>query len=114
MALVNEGRSGKIPSGDGAGNRDGAPRPWNWQCRSGGPFDQLLKPRILPQRIEGWVDPEPAGREVVGDLEQRLQPVHRLVRLTDEDVDPHQLELVIWAAYRIFAERIEGDSAFSL
>ena len=42
--------------------------------------DELLEPRVLAQRIEVGVDPEPAGREEVGDLQQRLELVQRLLR----------------------------------
>src|SRR4051812_45630684 len=36
-------------------------------------LQQPLETRVAPQWGEGGVDLEPAGREVVGDLEQRLE-----------------------------------------
>ena len=50
---------------------------------------------LLPQRIEVRIHPEPAGREIVGHLEQRLQPVERLLRLPDQDVDADELVLQV-------------------
>ena len=38
-----------------------------------------------------------AGREVVGDLQQRLQEVQRLLVVSHEDVDPHDLVLDVRA-----------------
>src|SRR3954452_24156953 len=68
MALVFEGSSGKISSGEGPGNSDRATQRWTWQRGSGGPSDQPLEPRVPPQRIERRTDPEPARREKVGIL----------------------------------------------
>ena len=48
---------------------------------------------MLPQWDEGRIDPEPPGREIVRDLQQRLQLVERLVGLADQDVDPGELVL---------------------
>ena len=49
-------------------------------------FHQSLEAGVLPERSEGGIDLEPAGREVVGDLKQGLEQVERLVGLTDEKV----------------------------
>ena len=46
---------------------------------------------MAPERREVGVDPKPPGREVVRHLEQRLQLVHRLVRLTRDGVDAREL-----------------------
>ena len=58
-----------------------------------GALHQLPEPRVLPQRIERRIDPEPPRREIVRRPEQRLEPVQRLLRLADEDVDPGELVL---------------------
>src|SRR3972149_6700764 len=42
--------------------------------RASTPCEQPLEPRVATQRREGGVDLEPAGREVVRDGQQRLQP----------------------------------------
>ena len=56
------------------------------------PRDQPLEARVAPERGEGGVDPEPAGRES-RSLEQRLQQVECLLRLAHEDVDPGEQAL---------------------
>src|SRR6185437_10557684 len=66
---------------------------------------ELLKPWILPQRIESRVDAEPAGRQVERHREQRLQQIQRLFVLTREDVDPDELELIVRTAVRILLDR---------
>ena len=63
------------------------------------PFDQLPEPRVAPQRIERRIDPEPAGREVERDPEQRLEPVEGVLRLTEGD--PDELQLHVGAARRV-------------
>jgi hypothetical protein len=55
--------------------------------------DELLEPRVIAQRVEVGVDLEPAGREVVRDLQQWLELVERLLRLADKNVDPDELVL---------------------
>jgi hypothetical protein len=42
--------------------------------------DELLEPRVLPQRVEIGIDLQPAGREDVGDFEELLELVKRLLR----------------------------------
>ena len=46
-----------------------------------------------------------AGREVVRDLEQRLELVQRLVRLAHQDVDPRELVLVVRAPVGVLRDR---------
>jgi hypothetical protein len=62
-----------------------------------GPLHQLLEPRVVPQRIEGGIDPEPPGRQIERDAQQRLELIERTVRLTEQDVGADQLELKVAA-----------------
>jgi hypothetical protein len=39
---------------------------------------------MAPQQIERRIDPEPAGREIERDPEQRLELVEPLLRLTEQ------------------------------
>ena len=60
-----------------------------------GGASQPLEPRIPLERREHRIDPEPPRRQIVRHLEQRLEPVERLLRLIQEDVHPHELVLEI-------------------
>src|SRR5206468_10792716 len=89
----------------------GAAKPWrrppDWALFRAG--DEFLKPWVLAQRIEAGIDFQPAGREVVRDLEQRLELVERLLRLAHENVDAHELVLVVRAADAVLRHRTESD-----
>jgi hypothetical protein len=52
---------------------------------------QPLEVRVALEGGEGGVDLKPAGREVVGHLEERRQPVECLVIFPNEQVDAHEL-----------------------
>ena len=70
--------------------------PWRRSAgTSRGTLHQLPEARVLPQRIERRIDPEPPRREIVRRPQQRLEPVHRLVVLAGEDVDPGDLVLQV-------------------
>ena len=57
---------------------------------------------------------EPAGRDVVRDLQQRLELVDRLLRLADEHVDPRELVLHVGAVPGILRDWSERDAALDL
>ena len=69
----------------------------NLRLTSGGlrPLHQPLEARVAPERGEVRVDLEPAGRQVIGNLEQGLQLVERLLGLADEDVDAPEIVLEV-------------------
>src|SRR6476660_1967562 len=71
------------------------------------PRGQVQEPRILPHRIERRIDPEPARRQVIRNLEQWLELIERLLRLPHEQVDPDQLQLNVRAAEAVLRERIQ-------
>src|SRR5919108_1817788 len=71
------------------------------------PLHQLQESRVLPDRIEGGIDPEPAGREIVRNPQQGLELVERLVRLADQHVDPRELLLHVWPLDAVFADRLQ-------
>src|SRR5262245_23182681 len=54
---------------------------------------ELLEAGVAAEGVEAGVDAQPAGREVVRDLQQRLQEVERLLAVPHQDVDPHDLVL---------------------
>ncbi len=66
---------------------------------------QLLEPGVLPQRIVGGIDLEPAGREIERDLEQRLEQVQRLLLLAQEHVRPHRLQLDVRTSVGVLRDR---------
>src|SRR4051794_18583617 len=78
------------------------------------PLDQPLEPRALPQRVEVGIDPEPPGREIVGNLEQRLQLLDGFVVFPGQGVDPCQQMLIVCAAVGILRDRLQGDAALTL
>lgn len=57
------------------------------------PGHEPLEAGVPAKRGEVGVDLEPAWRQVVWDLEQRLEKVERLLRLAGGDVDPDELVL---------------------
>jgi hypothetical protein len=59
------------------------------------PLHQLPESRVVPQRIERRIDPEPAGRQEIRHLEQRLELVEGLFGLRNQDVDPDELMLEV-------------------
>ena len=73
-----------------------------------------LKARVLPQRIERRIDPEPAGREIVRHPEQRLELVERQVRLAGEQVDPRELQLIVGPEVGVAADRHQRHAALPL
>src|SRR5207249_2805009 len=62
-----------------------------------------------PQGIEVGIDLEPAGREVVADLEQWIEMVQRLLRLANEDVDPGKLVLQVGPVEGALRDRHQCD-----
>ena len=70
--------------------------------------------RMATEWSECRVDLEPAGREIVWDLEQRLELVDRLLRLTHEEVDAHELVPDVRPVRRLFGERRERYGALAL
>src|SRR5262245_51495790 len=70
------------------------------------PARQFLKPRVAAQRVEIGIDAQPGRRQDVGDLQKRLELVHGLLRLTDDDVDPNELMLVVSREYVVLVERL--------
>src|SRR5262249_14175591 len=71
------------------------------------PRNELLEARVAAQGIEVRIDLQPAGREVVRNSQQRLESVEGLLRLADENVDPHELVPQV-------GNRDEGDAALTL
>ena len=69
---------------------------------------------MLPERIECRVDPEPAGRKVVGDLEQRLELFDGALQLTDKQIDAYELVLNIGAHNTAATEGNELRSMLAL
>src|SRR5215831_16303009 len=78
------------------------------------PRDQLLEAGVAAQRIEVGIDPEPAGREVVRDLQKRLEPIERLLRFSGENVDPHELVLQVAADHGVLRYGHDGNAALAL
>src|SRR5262249_61203701 len=76
--------------------------------------DELLEPRVVAERVEGRVDLQPAGREVVRDLQQRLELVERLLRLAGENVDSRELVLHVWTLDSILRHRLERGASQTL
>src|SRR6185437_3337311 len=70
-----------------------------------GPGYQPLESGILPERIEHRIDLEPGGREIVRDLEQRLQLVERLFVLARQKVDPDELMLQVGSGIAVLRGR---------
>ena len=68
------------------------------------PLGQLLEPWISSERLEVRVNPEPAGGEIVGYPEQRLQLIERVLRLADQKVDPDELMLEVGPEIRILGD----------
>ena len=66
------------------------------------PARELLEARVAAERIEVGVDAQPSGREVAGNLQQRLEKVQRPLVVPDEDVDPHGLALDVRALEAFF------------
>src|SRR5262249_48363768 len=75
---------------------------------------QLLEPRVVPQRIERRLDPEPPRREPIGNLEQRLEQIERALRLPCGDVDPDQLKLSVGPSERVPRAGIQLEPPKSL
>ena len=69
---------------------------------------------FLRKRIEGGVDLEPAGREVVRDLQEGLELVERLLRLADEDVDSLRVGLKVGPPTAFFATGMSATPRSSL
>jgi hypothetical protein len=80
-------------------------------CSILGPSDQSGEPRLSTERIESRIDPEPPGREVERDPEQRLELVQGQRRLTGQQIDPDQLELHVRAQEGIAVDREQLDPA---
>src|SRR5262245_58434059 len=81
-----------------------------WSCS----LEQLLESRISLERCEVRIDAKPRRRQQVGDLDQLLQHVERLVVFADEQIDPHELVLVVRAGVLVLAERVEARAAGGL
>src|SRR5438876_7862518 len=80
--------------------------------RLGRRLEQPLEAGVALERGEAGVDPKPARREQVGDPEQRLQLVEGLLRLTYQEVDAHQLVLIVGAVVGILADRHQREALF--
>src|SRR5713101_2944958 len=76
--------------------------------------EEPLEPRVALERREVGIDAEQAGRQVVRQLEQRLQLIERLLRLAHEEIDPDELMLHVRAGERILADGQELDAALPL
>ncbi len=57
------------------------------ECRPLTSCDEPLEARVPAQRREVRIDLEPARREIVRDLEQRLEPIEGCIFLSHEQVD---------------------------
>src|SRR6266404_2392461 len=81
---------------------------------SRGALHQLLEARELAQWIERGIDAEPAGRQIVGNPEQRLDLVEGFVWLTHQDVDPGELVLDVRGLESVLRDRAQLDAALAL
>src|SRR5215208_2805197 len=71
--------------------------------------EEPLEPWMAPHRIERRVEPEPPGREVERNSEQRLELVEGLVRFAGQEIDPDELELEIGAEEGVALDREQLD-----
>ncbi|MGH7534941.1 MAG: DUF99 family protein, partial [Gemmatimonadales bacterium] len=74
-------------------------------------LDQPLEARVSPERREGRIDPDPAGRDEERNPEQSLQLVEGTGPLTSHGVDPYQLQLVVGPAVRVLNRTAHGHTA---
>ena len=73
--------------------------------------DQSFEARVAPEWSEGGIDFEPAGREVIRHPEQRLELVERLLRLSDQQVDAHEVVLEVGPYEGVPADGHDRDRA---
>ena len=78
------------------------------------PRHQPFESRVAFERREVGIDPEPPAREVVRDLQQRLQQVQGLLEFAHEEINPHQLVLVVGAAVGVATDGQERESPLTL
>src|SRR4029077_1275091 len=76
--------------------------------------EEPLEPGVALDRGELRVSAEKAGRQVVRQLEQRLEQIERLVQFAGEDVNPDELMLHVRAGERILTDGQELDTALPL
>src|SRR2546427_3244575 len=76
--------------------------------------DEPLEAWVPTQRREVWIDLQPLRREIIGDLEQGLELVERLLRLVRDDVNPRQLVLNVGAGGGVSRDRHARDAALTL
>src|SRR2546425_1876443 len=76
--------------------------------------DEPLEAWVPTQRREVGIDLQPPRREIIGDLEQGLELVERLLRLVLDDVDPRELVLDVGAGGSVSGDRHDRDAALTL
>src|SRR5687768_13285184 len=73
---------------------------------------QALEARVSAERGERRIESKPAGREIVRDLEQRLEMIERPLGLAEQDMDPGELMLRVWPVLGVAADGEEVAAAF--
>ena len=58
-------------------------------------LEQRPEARVVAEGVEQRVDAEPAGREVERDLEERFEQVESWLRLSENEMNADQLELIV-------------------
>jgi hypothetical protein len=101
--LARISNSAQGPLRDGHGVRE----PRLTDCHLALALHQSPKPSVATQRSEVGVDAEPPRREIVGNLQQRLQLVQRLLGLAHHQVDPGELMLAIRPIQGVLLDRIQ-------
>src|SRR5256885_7359272 len=76
--------------------------------------DQPVETWVAAQRREVGIDPQPAGGEVVGNLQQPFKLVQRLLRLSREHVDPRELMVEVGPNVCVLANRQQRYAVLSL
>src|SRR5262249_53083908 len=76
--------------------------------------DELLEPWVVADRVEVGVDLQPARRQGVGNLQQRLALFQSLLGLAKENVDPHELVLNVRAGISVLRDRQYFDRGLTL
>src|SRR2546428_11921114 len=76
--------------------------------------DQPVETWVAAQRREVRIDPQPAGREVVGNLQQPFKLVQRLLRLSREYVDPRELMVEVGPKVGVLANRQQRHAVLGL
>ena len=81
---------------------------------SRGPLHQLPEPRMVADRLEHGVDPDPRRRQRVRHREQRLQQVEGFLVPPRQQVDADELMLHVGAQVGVLARREHREPALAL